>query len=187
MQGTQQHGEGAVARTSISQDLPPVCSSHEFIEKTLSQLVKTTNDGFGKINGTLTEMRVEAAAREASVGESLKGAWHEIRKIGEKLDDVERAIPDAIAAHAANCDLNDITEVGLKTQLRKSPRYDTPVGSSRPSVVGRARVSARTQFWIAVGIGVVVLAAGVWIGAKVVSGSTRDANQAVRDVAGVVR
>jgi len=159
-----------------------VCASHEHIDRSLTDLVRTVDVGFKNVQETLTEMRVDMARRE----ESEKSQWHEIRGVREKVEAFPAAIADALEDHVDRCPLNDITEVGIKTEKRQRPyRYDTPV--NRPSVVGRAaRWPSKVVVAICVGAGVVVLGAGIWIGAKVASGSTAQAGAAVRNVAGTV-
>jgi hypothetical protein len=158
-----------------------VCPSHEHVDRTLTALVTKVDEGFENVGKILTEIRVDAARREAELDASVKGAWHEIRVLRSRADTLERTIPAAIEAHANGCSLNDITEVGIKLPARR--RYDTPSGAAKPSVVPRGRWTTRSLILMGVGAAVVVTVLGIWIGARWASGSSAAATHTVQDVA----
>lgn len=171
--------------------IPSVCASHEYLERTLDTLVKTTNEGFATLNKTLTDMRVEGARRETELAGSLKSAWHEIRDSKARVAEVERAYPAAIAAHEAGCVLNDITEVGIKVPPKerrvREVSYDTPThGTRRPSVGARPPLS-RSMVALGVGVVLAVVGIGIWIGVALSTGSTGQATGTVRDLAAQAR
>ena len=167
----------------LTPPVPPICASHEYVERTLEALVVKVDTGFSALNETLIDMRVDLGRRE----ESEKGQWHEIRSMREKVEEFPSAIAAAVADHVAGCPLNDITEVGIKVQKdrRHQDAYDTPTHLRRTTQGPRAlRLSNRAVVLIGIGIAGVLLVAGIWIGGMVVSGSASAATGAVRSVAG---
>ncbi|MDD5707170.1 MAG: hypothetical protein PHR35_14700 [Kiritimatiellae bacterium] len=173
--------------STLPQSESGVCQSHEYIEGTLRRVEKKVDEGFAEVNRTLVELRVALARRE----ESEKGQWREIRTLREKVEDLPGFVGESLADHVRDCPLQDITEVGIKTERRKNgdrgrqETYDTPSNGTRRSrsITPKGKMSTRSMVIIGAGAAAVVAALGVWIGVALATGSAGQATDAVHDLA----
>jgi hypothetical protein len=142
--------------------------------------------GFSEVNQTLTTLREQIARRE----ESEKNQWHVIRDLQEKADEVPDRLAEALSAHVEGCPLQDITEVGIKTERRKhgdrgrQETYDTPNGGTRRShsITPKGKYSLRQMILMGAGVAAVIAALGIWIGVALSTGSSDRATQTIRDL-----
>lgn len=168
------------------EQMPGTCAGHPFLMGKIDDLAVDMKKGFERLGQKIEDVRVE----QARTNSSLESAWHEIKMSRAKIDDYPRDIERAVHNHARGCPINDVTEVGIKSDRRKGgdrgrqESYDTPQHTQRPSLGASKIILGAPRWAVGLGSGIVlaIVLVGVFLGVFV---STCDSNKASHTVRGL--
>jgi len=165
---------------------PSVCAGHRYLERKIDDLASDVHDGFERLGQKIEDVRVE----QAETNSSLKGAWHRINELERQAGDVPIKIEKAVHTHMRGCPINDVTEVGIKSDRRRDGDRGRSE-SCEPTPKRRSLSPPSTLFpslprWaVAIGVGVVLACVllGVFLSIFMSTGSVDKASHAVRGLA----